>query len=766
MKTLTLHHPTKRTALALTPILLFFALMAAAKPADSDATATLEQLREVRWLREPHVRLAVRYCGGYRVTGEDLAAAGVDLAAIKPDRLGLWNGGRPVPVEVRVSNPARLQPADSLHFIGDAPRGTFSTYMPFNLRNVYYLTWSDENPVQYRRQTHTTTEPATADAAFMEDMLLERDNLLQYARTGPGVTDYYFWVGQVAGAEYMYPVSLSFPGFDPRPGLPARLTLRVFGQTEVAAVRPGHLFDVKWGDLHLGRISFDGIRYHDFETTVPATQTAGTGRLTLLSPPERKDVVDRISLDNIRLRYPRRLDAEGRNIFVFNTSLVGDAKTSAVIVSGLQPGSVIYDMSAPVAYTANRANETTITVRLSDTPSTCVAVSPAGWMRPDAISLRTPTDELYEIPPDVEAIVVCHPRTARGARALADYRNSTGLRTHVVDVTRIYDALDHGYISSTALKRYLRFVRQQSDKLRYIVLIGDSTNNYREMVHAEPEDPDEALAAHTEILIPIHWVYQPQTTYSFGYPNDNWYGSFAWPNAPDIAVGRIPANSDEDVFHYLRKVIEYEQLQKSRDDRLLLISSVEASFQQLVMQTRDMLAERFTTSTTLFPESAVAEREVARIREEIDGGVQLIYYVGHGGAFVWRVGPIDFKQQKDLFTPADVGKLRNAGHYPVIVCSSCYVTSFDNQYSLGEAFLLQPQAGGIAVIGTPWKTGVYENHAFNEHLLRAYGDMANKRLGDIFMVAKRATRPPNPDVVDFQTFTILGDPCLELVRKP
>ena len=737
-----------------------------ARASASDTTATVEELRGARWLREPHVRIAVRYPGVYRVTGDDLAAAGVDLAVLKPARIGLWSAGRAVPVEINAANPQRFQPADSITFVGDAPRGTFSTYMPLNLRNIYYLTWSDEQPLQYRCETCVTSAPVASGASFMEDILLERDNLLHYARTGPDVTDYYFWVGQVAGAEHMYPVFVSFPGFDPRPGRPAEMTLRVFGQTEVASVKPGHVFDVKWGDLSLGRISFDGIGYHDFTTTVPATDTGATRRLLLVSPPERKDVVDRLSLDNIRLRYPRRLDADGRHVFFFNSRLVTDTLTSAVAVSGLQPGTKVYNLSVPLCHVAADAKATTVAVMLTDQPTSYVAVSPSGWMTPDLITFRPPTDELLDLPPDVEALVMCHPLTARGARALAEYRNSTGLRTHTVDVTRIYDALGNGYISSGALKRYLRFVRQQSSKLRYIVLVGDSTNNYREMAHGEPEDPDNALATHNDIIIPIHWVYQPQTTYSFGYPNDNWYGSFAWPNAPDIAVGRIPANSDEDVFNYLRKVIEYEQLQKSREDRLLLISSVEASFQQLVTQTRDMLAARFTTSTTLFPETSVAEREVARIREEIDAGVQLIYYVGHGGAFVWRVGPIDFKQQKDLFTPADVAKLRNAGRYPLIVCSSCYVTSFDNQFSLGEAFVLQPQAGGIAIVGTPWKTGVYENHAFNEHLLRAYGDLANKRLGDIFMVAKRATRPPNPDVVDFQTFTMLGDPCLELVRKP
>ena len=217
-------------------------------------------------------------------------------------------------------------------------------------------------------------------------------------------------------------------------------------------------------------------------------------------------------------------------------------------------------------------------------------------------------------------------------------------------------------------------------------------------------------------------------------------------------------------MEYLRKVIEYENGGAQKAGRLLLISSVEKSFQELVQEVNTRHGERFTTVSLLFPETNTAEREVQRLRDELDSGVRMLYYVGHGGAMVWRVGPTDFKAQKDLFTPKDIRALANHGMYPIVLASSCYTTSFDGEESLGETFVMEPGKGAIAVIGTPWKATVYDGHNFNKQLIDKYFEPSTKRLGDAFLHAKQALRPANDQTVEFQDYTLLGDPCLKVVR--
>jgi hypothetical protein len=147
--------------------------------------------------------------------------------------------------------------------------------------------------------------------------------------------------------------------------------------------------------------------------------------------------------------------------------------------------------------------------------------------------------------------------------------------------------------------------------------------------------------------------------------------------------------------------------------------------------------------------------------DELSAGADLLYYLGHGGQYVWRVGPTDFQRQKDLFTPTQVRQLTNAGRYPIITCSSCYTTSFDGPEALGELLVTAPRAGALALIGTTWKSTVYEDHAFNIRLMRGLLDPEKyPRLGDSFLLAKRAHPPVRPTDTDGHAFTLLGDPAV------
>jgi hypothetical protein len=156
----------------------------------------------------------------------------------------------------------------------------------------------------------------------------------------------------------------------------------------------------------------------------------------------------------------------------------------------------------------------------------------------------------------------------------------------------------------------------------------------------------------------------------------------------------------------------------------------------------------------------------------LNAGTDVLYYVGHGGSFVWRVGPVDFQQQKDLFTSGHINQLTNRGRYPLVFVSSCYTVSFDHARSLGEEFILTPGAGAIGVVGSPWKTSVSPNHHFNREMLGWIFDAASRerigspppdpakpRLGDAFFAVKNHANWRGEAHIGF---TLLGDPALRL----
>lgn len=725
-----------------------------AHTADVETTASMVEMSKAPYLQPSYVRITLRYPGVYKVTGADLEQAGVSLEEVRPEALTLWNAGTALPLHLSPTSREAFNRDDFIAFVGSPPRGTYSYYMPNNLYNVYYLTLNSGPALRFKPATGPQ-DPITS-AAFMCKEHREIDGRFRHSKLEPGTTDNFFWSLFQAGEDPKgQRLFTSFPGFDAQPGFPVMLTTRMFGLTEVAPLEPDHKFTVRYGKHDLGTFSFNGVQYSDWHTSIPASAVSERERLTFHTPPDRADAVDQVALDSMTVQYPRRLDAEYRDYFVFNNDLLttGIADQRGAVVTGLVPGSLIYDQGNSLVYTSE--GSTTSAVSLGDTPTTFVAVSPDGYMEADKISSKRQPRELSQIDPATEVLVLFHPNIAQGVEAYARYRKSRGKKLKLANVNDIYDALNNGFISDIALKRYIRYVASEAPKLSHIVLFGDATYDYREAREHNSEFPPH-------ILIPIHWVYNPATTWAGGYQDDNWYGSLQEPFRPDLAVGRIPANNNYEAIEYVKKIIEHEVLPPPAKTKALLISSVEQSFQDLVTEVKTLYQDRFSTFSLLFPETSRATTEIENLQNEINGGVDLLYYVGHGGSMVWRVGPVDYQQQKDLFTPAEVRKLRNHGRYPVVACSSCYTTSFDQTDSLGEALILQPAGGAIAILGSPWKATVYESHDFNRALFKHYFSKDVETIGEAALRAHRDVTPAGTTRASFQSFTMLGDPCVEL----
>ncbi|MCX7625162.1 MAG: C25 family cysteine peptidase [Candidatus Sumerlaeaceae bacterium] len=733
---------------------------------DSATTPTESELTAHWALGDEYIRIQVAVPGLYRCYFRDLFAAGMPQT-VNPQRLALRNEGAVVPLMVHLKNTAHIADEDYIEFVGDYARGTFSSFKPDNYYNIYFLSWADDRPLRYKVEKLASASIPSDDLSFWEILHLEEDNYYRESRLPRGITDNFYWCHVTAGDPRIFPIRIDFPDFDRRHASHVRLVFRLFGYSDVPNLHPAHKFEIQYGDdeepesprYGLGTFEFDHRGYYDYETSLPANLIRFRQRIIFKTPPDRQNVVDSISFDWIRAYYPRKLDAGKRNWFVFNSNLCTPSKPPYTFaVRNVVRGSRVFCPSQAVAYEAASANE--IVVRAFDRETTFCLVSENGILSVESLEYKRRPRLAEALTTGLESLVLYDPELVEAVGVYTRYRETTGPPSAAIDASDVFDVLNDGFNSDIALKRFIRFAAARCPSLRYLVLFGDSTQDYR-LGLAENFDRTDP----PRVGLPIHWIESPGTLRTGGYVDDNWYASFKSANTPDLATGRIPAANVSQAFEYVRKLIEYETFGASRSDGMLVISSVEARFQDMAAEVQRSFRDCFTTVTLLFPETAVATREVQRLREAIDSGIQLLYYIGHGGAFVWRVGPVDYSQQKDLFTPTDVAQLKNALHYPIIIASSCYTTAFDAEYSIGEAFLLQPRAGAIAVIGSPWKSSVYEDHAFNARLLQNYCSEAHLRLGDVYQQTKNAQRPLDDSYVDVQTFTLLGDPTLKLVPR-
>lgn len=724
--------------------------LAAAVP-DHWTSATAAELQAPA---KSYFRLDLRYPGVYRVGADQLAVANNGTTPIL-ETLTLANNGSPVPF-YRVRDPLTSETI-ALEFVADAPRDSRGRLLHTNRSNIFHLIPGKPGP-EYQDAHVTSGTQVLEDVIYRKRLRREHNVVFAWTAVDPEETDNFYWHFYQAASNWSGRVFLDFYDYASQLRMPVQLGLRLLGENQTPQSDPDHKFDVAINDTVFDTFSFDGIRMYDFETSIPTELIKKNSKLSFKTPEDRMQAIDRVGLDALTVTYPAHITADGQLTYWFSNELLEtDLPSSAVRVKDAPPGSKVFDIQQQKVYTAEGDSDPIIT--MDEEPTSYVLVGANGSMPVDGIVKVDATESLLAVPQETRALVIYHPRTRQSAKALAAYRNEQGLSTLAVDVTEVFDRLNDGFISDVALKRYIRYVADQAPQLEFIVLFGDSTFDFREARHFYTQH-------HPTVLIPIHWVSNPSTTWSGGFQDDNWYGAFNDEYRPDIAVGRIPANNDDNGMAYLRKIIEHEQLRKSADAQALMLSSYERSFQDMVREPGTMYNDRFSSVTFLFPESSEADKEVQRLMDEFTTGAQLVYYVGHGGAMVWRVGPADFKKQKDLFTPTQVRQLEHPGVYPFVLCSSCYTTSYDQELGIGESLLFQPQGGAISVIGSPWKATVHEGHNFNRRLIDEYFKPENARIGQAMLQSLRANIAPGRNQPAFNSFTLLGDPCIEIVRKP
>jgi len=722
-------------------------------------TATLQELQGPSYLRNtPYLRIGLQDPGIYRLTATEIKAAGLDPSSLNLEQLALWNEGEQVPLQVETSTTSGGRQLLHVEWQGQHPAGTFSYYKVHNLRNIYFLTWNEPAPRRYQVQTLASTPETSTTVPFHNRRHFEPDHLYLQETLLPGVTDRFFWSSVVPTADPVVLMPLDFPGIIRHPESRVELQLRVFGKTNIPAVKPGHLFDAFLGEYPLGKIEFDGLGYHTFSSSVPLEAIKRAQRLQIKAPAERMDAVDQIFVDSLEVSYPRLLNSEGRDLFTFFSPAIGQIGPIPAAVQNAGPGARVFVPSRQLIYQQDAATSSSILVQLEQSPTTYTLVSARGTYRPERIEyIAGGLGEIAQANPQAKATLLYGGQLEPAALDYARYRCSEGLALNSYNVDRVYDALNNGFASDVVIKRFVRSIRERSPSFKNLVLFGDSTYDYRLARH-------KTSFPAPEVHIPIHFIHNPQTPHLGGYSDDNWYGSFDYPNTPQVGVGRIPAGTLEQAYSYLKKLIEYEKIQTGPAGPALLLTGEETHFQDLVKETQKQYGDRFTSTSLLWAETQSATTATREsLIDRFNQGLSLLYYVGHGGAMVWRVGQTDFQSQTDLFTPEQVRNLKNKQKYPIITCSSCYTTTFDMAESMGEAFLFSPDRGAIAVIGASWKATVYEGHSFNTAFIDALSGGSFATVGEAFQTAKFKTKPPQGQV-DFGTFTFLGDPCLSTAR--
>jgi hypothetical protein len=351
----------------------------------------------------------------------------------------------------------------------------------------------------------------------------------------------------------------------------------------------------------------------------------------------------------------------------------------------------------------------------------------------------------------------------------------------------IVDAPD----SAAELQAVIRRVAQ-AGRLKSLVLIGDVP---RAAGNASTGGRASVPTNYVPAKINTRWGSEP--TIATDIP----YADIDGDATPDLAVGRIPADSPDELAAVIRKVIRYERqaTDLACGKRLNVVAGaggfgavtdaiIEAAGRQVMQQVVPADYEVEHLSAKSNPAMPADLRE--SVRRQLSEGALAWIYLGHGL-------PTELDRTR---TPAgnapilsvdDVASLRCGEQSPLAVMIACYTGAMDSPRDCLAEELTLAEDGPIAVMAATRVTMPYGNTVLGYELLRACFQDRPAALGEVLQRAQRRTlqdsatdamRPSldslaqglSPPPVDLAAerrehvwmYHLFGDPLLRLHAPP
>lgn len=340
------------------------------------------------------------------------------------------------------------------------------------------------------------------------------------------------------------------------------------------------------------------------------------------------------------------------------------------------------------------------------------------------------------------------------------------LRIKIVTPELIYNEFSCGAMDVTAIRNYCRMLYHDSTPLRYLLLFGDASFDYKnrnEVVNFVPTY--EAVQA-CDILSNI----VTDDYFCFMEENEGALGN----SAPDIGAGRFPVSTVEQASQMVSKVEYYlakDETSMGPWRNVITFMCDDAESNQFIEHSETYASQIMTTGGQNLvvdkiyldaynqentPSGQLAPEVNQAVNNRMDKGGLVFNYVGHGGE-------VQLAEER-IMQRADVNTWRNGPKYPLMITGTCEFSRYDdhNRTSLGEYAFLNPYGGMIAMFTTSRVTYGGNNKRFitevYNHLFEIQ-DGKRLRLGDVFRLSK--PRRPEGSTSD-RIYVFFGDPALRL----
>jgi hypothetical protein len=671
----------------------------------------------------PAIKLSVRERGWYRVTRRELVAAGLDRK-VDPRLLQLFSDGIEQAIYVKGENDGWFGRNNFIEFYGEG-LDTASTDT-----RVYWLVVGQ---TPGKRMTTISTQPGQASSESSFPFTVElKERTIYFSALRNGEQNNFF--GPTIGPT---PVERALD--IPYPDLSSSDNASLIVSLQGVTLKP-HRVQVLVNEVPVGEVVFDGQAYRQVALEFPQSLLPeGENMITLVAQGADLDVT---LLDTVELTYRRTFTAD-RKALEFTLSGQGQ-----VSIDGFRRRSIrVADVTDPedvklVSGTRVSRGSRGYAVRFNPNPGsegqTWFAFSKAGIKHPAQIKANQ-VSTWHQENQGADLVIISHAEFMESLQALKIHRESQGYSVALIDVEDIFDEFSYGIKTLQAIKDFLtRASASWQTPPRFVLLVGDASF-----------DPRNYLGLGKQDFIPTKLL---DTAY-METASDDWFVDFDNDGLPEMTIGRLPVQTQQEAATVVAKLIAYDQA-PSGDwaTEALMVADLGDTFDfEGGSQEVDALLPESMTVWSIYRGQAGVEAARAAILGSINEGKLMVNYMGHGAATLWR---------GDVLTASDADSLTNGSALPFIVGMTCLNGYFQTPYyeSLAEALLKAGNGGAVAVWTSSGLTDPDGQLQMNRGLVQLLFNGEGLTLGEATAGAKATTS----DMDVRRSWILFGDPTTRL----
>ncbi|MGI8640123.1 MAG: C25 family cysteine peptidase [Pyrinomonadaceae bacterium] len=665
------------------------------------------QSRQRQIAAQTGVKISVNHDAWYRVSAEQLSAAGFDTDS-KRYFWQLLAGGEQVPM--------KLNSDGSIEFFG---RGLDT---PTADTQVYYLVKGRTAGLRVREFKGGNAGDA-ADARSFGVTVKRKDRTIYSSAILNG--DEENWFGAVITQAGPTVQNLTVNNFSGNGN--AHLNVKLQGVTTAE-----HYVNIKFNDVELGTVNLSNTQNREFGFDLPASALReGANRVNLQSVGTGADIN---FVDTISLSYQRNFAATNNrlrfSVPAGQTARVGGFSNEIVSVFEIQNGNAVRQL---VGSSENTGDSYGFSLSSVGYDRELLAVTDENVEPALKVERNTPSNWHSSIN-EADFVIITSDGLRDSADRLASIRNAQGLKTRVVLIDDLYDEFSFGARTPEAVKQFLKLTASEWKlKPRYALLFGDSSY-----------DPRNRLGlTTTRDVVPTKSV----DTDNFETASDAWLADFDNDGIEDIALGRLPAATLAEANAMVDKLIRYDNQTARLEKSDVLVA--DRGFENYNTALQNILPNNVRSSRINRAEMSDADMHNA-VLTQLNANPMVVTYTGHGSTVAWS--------NTSVFSANDTAGLSNRelSFYVMMTCLNGYTHNANND-SLAEA-AVKAENGAIAVWASSGITFSENQFQISQSLTNLIFNAKTKsvRIGEIVKAAKQNTA--DKDVR--QTWQLIGDPTI------